>query len=185
MRVLESERLLMKPVEEEDIFELLELRWDSVVTEQIVHDPISPAQQLQWFRSQTDRDLALCVFEKQGAERRLIGINGVYNINPRHQLGVWRVRFWPEIQGKGYAVESSRMMFDYAFNTLNLRRITSTSFADNPPAMRLLERMGSKREGLLRQHLYSNGKFRDVVTYGLLKEEFFEACRKLDEKKKK
>lgn len=183
MRIMESKRLLLKPVEEEDIQELLELRWDAVVMEHLVHEPISPARQLAWFRSLTDRDLALSVFEKRESERRLIGINGVYNINPRHQLGVWRTRFWPEIQGKGYAVESSRLMLDYAFSTLNLRRITSTSFADNPPVIRLLERLGSRKEGLFRQHFYSNGQFRDVVSYGLLKEEYFEACRKLDAEK--
>jgi RimJ/RimL family protein N-acetyltransferase len=178
MRVLESERLLLKPVEEEDILQLLELRWDADVMEHLVHDPISPSKQRAWFQSLSDRDLALSIFAKEGGTRRIIGTMGLYNINPRHQLATWRIRFNPEVQGKGFGYEASSMMLEYGFNTLNLHRIVSTSFADNAAIIRLLEKLGCRNEGLFRQHFYSHGRFRDVVTFGLLKDDFFSAREK-------
>ena len=41
MRVLESDRIVLKPIEEEDLPLLLELRWDETLTDYLIHNPIS------------------------------------------------------------------------------------------------------------------------------------------------
>ena len=48
MRILESERLILKPVEPEDLNFLMEQRWDADLTDYIIHNPISTYTQQKW-----------------------------------------------------------------------------------------------------------------------------------------
>ncbi len=184
MRYLESERLLIKPIEEEDIYQLLELRWDKDIMQYSLHEPISRKDQLEWYKSLTKRDLALSIFLKERDSRSLVGTIGLFNISMRHQRAEIRPRLSLEYQGMGIAHEASRMILTYGFNVLNLQRVDATQFRENIAAVKFVQRLGFKKEGLLRRHFYQNGKFRDVGLVGLLKEEFFEAVEKLDREKK-
>lgn len=175
MRVLESDRLLLRPIEEQDLQELLELRWNAEVMRHLVHEPISPARQFAWFKSLSDRDVPLTILLKEGKARRLIGTVGLYNIDPRHQLATWRLRISGDVQGQGLGYESTSMTLDYGFSTLNLHRVVSTSFAENTAIIRLSEKLGFRNEGLFRRHFYNQGEFRDVISFGLLKEDFYAA----------
>jgi RimJ/RimL family protein N-acetyltransferase len=177
MRYLESERLLIKPIEEEDIYQLLEFRWDKDIMKYLVHEPISKQKQLAWFKSLSEKDLALSIFlkDKDKEKNELIGTIGLYNINRIHRLATWRIRLSPVVQGKGIGYEASYLVLEYAFSTLNLHKLQSTSFADNTAIIKLLHKLGCKEEGLLRSHYYKDGKYRDVVVFGLLKSDFLGA----------
>ncbi len=59
MRVLESDRLLIKPVEEDDLAYLLDLRWDADIMGYLIHDPISMENQENWFRNLKKNRLAV------------------------------------------------------------------------------------------------------------------------------
>ena len=179
MRYLESERLLIKPIEEEDIYQLLEFRWDKDIMRYTIHEPISKMDQLEWYKSLTKKDLALSVFFKEGNKRILTGTIGLFDINMRHQRASIRMRLSLEYQGKGIGGEASRMLFTYGFNTLNLQRINGLQFRENIASVKFLKRLGFKEEGILRRYFYHNGTFRDVSSIGLLKEDFFEAVEKL------
>lgn len=172
MRILESDRLILKSIEIQDLDYLLKLRWDKDVMEYLIHQPISSIDQLDWFKSLKKTDLALSIFIKTESSPILIGTTGVYEINQRHQRGIWRIRIDSQYQGKGYAREASSMMLDYAFNTLNLQKIISDSFPENSAVVKLLNSVGSKEEGRLRNHYFHKGKFMDVIQFGLLRDEF-------------
>jgi len=183
MRYLESERLLLKPVEEDDIYKLLEIRWDKDVMEYSLHEPISKQEQLEWYKSLSMKDLVLSVFFK-GNDLKLIGTIGLYEINMRHQRAVFRMRLDKSCQGKGIGYEAGRMLMEYGFNVLNLQKIVGYQFSENKAAVTFCQRLGFKEEGLLRQHYYQHGKFRNVSYVGLLKEDFFKAIEEIDKKKK-
>lgn len=172
MRYLESDRLLLKPVEEADIAALLELRWDKSIMQYLVHDPIGMKQQKEWFQGLGAKNLALSIFLKSGEDAELIGTIGLYEINMRHQRAIWRLRLTPRVQGKGIGFEATRMLLEYGFYTLNLHKICSDSFSDNAAIVKLSKKLGFTDEGLLRKHYYHEGEFRDVIFFGILKEDF-------------
>jgi diamine N-acetyltransferase len=177
MRFLESERLLLKPIEEEDLLDLLELRWDKNM-QYLMHDPISKNKQKEWYRGLSNTDIPLTIWLKSSNEQKFIGTIGLYGINWRHQLATWRIRLSPSVWGMGMAYESSCLLIEYAFNTLNLRKLCSTSFSENKAVVSLLHKLGGKEEGLLRQHFYLNGEYRDVITWGILKSDFLMMLKK-------
>ena len=176
MRVLESERLILKPVEPEDLPYLMEQRWDADLTDYIIHNPISSYNQQQWYEKICrNGDVALSIFYKEKTDEKpvLLGAVGLYDINQRHQRATWKtLRIPKQYQGLGLGFEASAMLIEYGFNTLNLNKITSDVFPDNKGIISLLERMGFKKEGRLKQHYFHQGKFKDVSIYSMLRDDF-------------
>lgn len=71
-------------------------------------------------------------------------------------------------QGKGYATDAVRTMLAFAFGPLGLRRVTAAIGPENPASMRVAERAGFQREGVLRDHVFTNGTWRDSVLFSVL-----------------
>lgn len=172
MRILETQRLILKPIEVEDLKFLLNLRWEQEVMNYLIHDPISFKNQTDWFNNLKKTDLALSIFIKEDNELKIIGTIGLYEMNARHQRAIWRIRLDPTHQGKGYATEAINLILDYGFNTLNLNKIISDSFADNAAIVNLTLKLGFKQEGLLVGHYFHKGEFRDAIQFGLLRKDF-------------
>jgi [ribosomal protein S5]-alanine N-acetyltransferase len=76
--------------------------------------------------------------------------------------------FW----GKGIATAVGNAMVDYAFLNLPFLRLQAGVFAWNPPSMRVLEKLGFVREGVLKHSAYKDGQLIDRAMYALTKEEY-------------
>ena len=73
---------------------------------------------------------------------------------------------------EGYVDEALRMLFEFAFNFLNLHRIESDCAVFNLESIRILEKLGMVREGKKRQFLPINNRWMDSYMYALLSEDF-------------
>ncbi len=78
----------------------------------------------------------------------------------------------PEFQGNGYAVEALRALFDYVFITLKKHRIFGSVDPRNASSIRLLERVGMRKEGHMVKSLWFRGEWVDDVIYAMLEEEW-------------
>ena len=74
--------------------------------------------------------------------------------------------------GKGYGLEATQLGLGYAFNELNLHRVTITIFDYNERSMALAKKAGFQREGVSRERLQRDGARRDMLWYGLLRHEW-------------
>jgi RimJ/RimL family protein N-acetyltransferase len=72
--------------------------------------------------------------------------------------------------GKGYGTETTVLMVRYAFETLNLNRVWLHVFEYNQRGLRTYDKIGFKREGVLRQDHYQNGRYWDTITIILRQE---------------
>jgi len=99
----------------------------------------------------------------------LVGIVSLHQIDRdgrRAELGYWiGVPWW----GRGYATEAARAVVRYGFDELGLHKIHAHYLARNPASGRVLERIGMRREGLLREEVCKWGRFEDVVLCGVLR----------------
>ena len=68
----------------------------------------------------------------------------------------------------GYASDAASTMIDFGFETLGLHRITAAIGPINKRSISLVERIGFRYEGLLRDHVFTNGAWRDSELYSLL-----------------
>ena len=78
------------------------------------------------------------------------------------EVGYWlSERHW----GNGIATEALMLVTEYAFTHLNMLRLFALPFADNEPSVRVLEKAGYIREGVLRSSSVKFGKPRDQLLY--------------------
>lgn len=83
----------------------------------------------------------------------------------RHaELGYWIV---PEEHGNGYATEAADLCLEYAFDELGLHRVWARTHENNEPSIRVLEKLGFEREGVMRDH-YHRADYGDEYRFGLL-----------------
>lgn len=74
--------------------------------------------------------------------------------------------------GKGLGRETLSAIIAYCFAELDMNRIGAEVWAFNERSRRMLESLGFKREGTVRQYICKNGAFADEYQYGLLREEW-------------
>jgi RimJ/RimL family protein N-acetyltransferase len=82
-----------------------------------------------------------------------------------------------EFQGKGYAKAAVRLVLKYYFEELRYQKVNVEIHEDNLGSIKLHESLGYQLEGKLRRLHYHEGKYIDVLQYGLTKEEFEEKER--------
>ncbi len=78
----------------------------------------------------------------------------------------------PEHWRQGYLAEALPALIDHAFGAMQLSRLEADIDPDNTASARVLERLGFRREGLLRERWLVNGAPSDSAMYGLLRAEW-------------
>ena len=134
--------------------------------------PLEEEKTRVWFEINKDRtDRYDAVIE---ADEIPCGLIGLLNIDCKNNKAEYYVSMGEvSFKGQGVATEASRLLLDYAFISLNLKRVYLFTEADNVPAQKLFEKVGFVREGVIHNDLYSRGKYVDRIAYGICKEDFY------------
>lgn len=74
--------------------------------------------------------------------------------------------------GTGIGQEVTRLIVEYAFNRLDLRRIGLVVFEEHRSAVCCYEKVGFKIEGCLREQMYQDGQYKNHLYMGLLRSEY-------------
>lgn len=94
----------------------------------------------------------------------------IINVNDRQgELGFGVApRFWKQ----GYGSEITAAILEAGFSQLKLHRISGQCSAENKDSMRVMQKAGMAREGLLREVSFARGKWWSTVIYGVLAHEY-------------
>lgn len=80
--------------------------------------------------------------------------------------------FHPDFHGKGYATEACEAVLAMAFETYDLHRVYSECDVLNPPAFKLMERLGMRREAHFLENMWFKGQWSDSYIYAILADEW-------------
>jgi len=78
----------------------------------------------------------------------------------------------PDERCKGYATEAASIIVDYLFLADNVVRVQADTSTENKASQRVLEKVGFQKEGIIRKHFFSTGKWRDSFLYSILRDEW-------------
>jgi len=81
------------------------------------------------------------------------------------EIGYW-IR--SDLAGRGLATEAARAVCDFGFDEARLHRIELRAWVENPASIRIAEKLGFTREGLLREASWAQAGYQDMYIYGLL-----------------
>lgn len=73
---------------------------------------------------------------------------------------------------KGYGKEAICLLQSFVFHEMNLHRLELEVYEFNDKALRCYERCGFREEGRLREKIYKNGKYWDLIQMGILRSEY-------------
>lgn len=132
---------------------------------------IYPAGQKKWYENLVS-DPNRIVFVIETNDCRPVGIIGLDKLDRRNQEAEAGPGLLdPAERGQGYIEEAIELLLNYAFEELNLHRVYGACFPFNR-VIGLLKMFGFEQEGVLRQAVFTQGKFYDKVILGLLREEW-------------
>lgn len=168
---LDGGPVTLHPVEESDVECLARTVNDPEVRQGLsVSRPRTPEDQREFrLDPENDRDGTSFLVRADG-ER--VGVVDLVDVNPRFGSAEVGSLFDPEAWGNGYATATVERVVDYAFTERRLNRVYARVFAFNEGSARVLEKVGFKRESVLRESAYLDGEYVDVHWYGLLENEW-------------
>lgn len=174
--MLRGEKVLLRPVKRSDIEYFLKWFNDPEVIQYIgLYLPMTEMAEGKFIEGLgSDRTHAMFVIEAiDGDTGKPIGSTDLGNISARdHSAGFGIAIGDKDYWSKGYGTEAARLLIKYGFEQLNLHRINSSALAFNERSLKLHLKLGFKEEGRQRDGIFKNGKFHDLVGFGLLRAEW-------------
>lgn len=148
---IRTERLELRPVRDDDVDRILEYRNLPAVTRWLLRTKVDPASfRVAWRRAAEDPNDHSMAVALDGLVIGTVSLDvvdgmGQPGMPPRTEADVGYI-FDPAYGGLGYATEAVTAMVAHAFDRLSVRRITAGCFADNLASVRILEKVGMRRE---------------------------------------
>ncbi|MBD8048864.1 MAG: GNAT family N-acetyltransferase [Clostridium argentinense] len=136
--------------------------------------PYTYEDELKWFEDQSaNKDLYNFAIETL-EDKKYIGGCGINNIDWKNSVVTVGIFIGDkDYQGKGYGTDAMKVLMNFIFEEMNINKIKLNVYAFNERAIKSYEKCGFKKEGLLRQEIFRQGKYNDEVVMGILREEYY------------
>jgi diamine N-acetyltransferase len=106
-------------------------------------------------------------------ELRPIGLTNLRDVGGPHRTAEFGIMIAePELRGRGYGTEATRLVLEYGFRTLGLHNVLLDTTADNVAALRCYANAGFREIGRRRQACWRDGQLLDVVFMDCLSDDF-------------
>jgi ribosomal-protein-alanine N-acetyltransferase len=169
---LVTARLVLGPHREDDLERLH--RWENdeeivAMSEDEFHEaPLDEIRErlARWSRPMESAARFAVRLVESGAYIGYVNLGEIERAQGRCKLGyvIGEKALW----GRGYATEAVRAVVAHAFGPLGLHRIQAGAYATNAASIRVLEKVGFRREGVLRAHVRRGDAFIDEILFGIL-----------------
>jgi len=175
--MLKGERITLGPVKKEYIESYLKWFNDPEITQNLnMFRPFTRMMEEDWIENLKNRDdtivFAIIIPDENNVEK-LIGNCGIHAIDWKNRVAEVGITIGEkEYQSKGYGTEAMEVLLEYGFKTVNLNRIQLRVYEFNSRAINSYNKIGFIEEGRMRQAIFINGDYHDVIFMSILQEEW-------------
>ncbi len=166
-----GKKTYLRGLEEQDLVNLQKWLCDSEITKLLYQgeQPINLDHIKQEFQSKTNTNNEIVFAIMSKSNNKHIGWAGIYEINwisrnAEVRFFIGDKKYWR----KGLATDTVSLLIDYAFNKLNLHRIHGGANIENKGSVKVFKKLKFKQEGIIKEGHFRNGKYYDLVTFGLI-----------------
>ena len=171
---LESERLYLRPLSEDDAPVLHQMAKDEEIRYMTGTKSQFSLKQIKThiskIKSDSSRyDFAVCLKDTD----QMIGDLSILDIDLDNKKAGFRISLTSvSLTGKGYGSEAIKTVLLFVFNQLHLNRLQLEVYSHNLRGIRTYEKLGFVQEGVLRQSLYIHDTYSDEIIMAILKSDF-------------
>ncbi len=135
--------------------------------------PVTLNEELRWFEALSAfRDSYRFAIET-AADSNYIGDCGINSIDWKNSIASVAIFIGNSAcRGKGYGTEAMKLLVDFAFRQVNINKIRLNVYSFNVGAIKSYEKCGFKIEGVLRQELFREGSYHDIIAMGILRKDY-------------
>ena len=175
---LRTERLLLRPLTDDDFDDLYAFQSDPDVTRYVSYD----TRDRDGMRTALESKKRDTVVSKAGdrlslgvtvpPDRTVIGEMNLFLQDTANRMAEIGYVFHPAHQGRGYALEAAREMLRVGFEDLRMHRMTAQCDARNTASWKLMEKLGMRREAHFVRNEIFKGEWVDLLVYAMLEDEW-------------
>lgn len=172
-------RIYLRAFEPED-YKLISLwRQDEDILHRLSgnHYFVSTEREKQWVLDKALNDarniyLAICMKD----DHNMAGYTSINNIDLRNLKAEWGGTIIGDKQmwGKGIATEAAKMMLHYIFNQYPIHKCYGQCLEEHTVTIKMLLNLGFTQEGMKRDDVFKNGKFKSILQFSMLRDEYLE-----------
>lgn len=166
-------RVLLRPIVADDAASMLaDLVDDEGRRLTGTHGTFTPDHVHRWAASRADTDDRIDLAVVDRATGRWLGEVVVMDWNPDNRSCGFRIALTARSRNRGFGTEATRLIVDYVFDEIDdppVNRIDLEVYAFNPRAISVYERVGFRREGVLRQALRWDGEYVDAILMSIVR----------------
>lgn len=174
---IHSNRLLLRPITIDDCKALFKYRSDNITNQYQGWVPKYLEEVYDFVNNKISPDLnrvnswyQLAIVRKE--DNAFIGDIGLHFVDQEAKQVEIGITLDKNYHGKGYATEAIEKVIDYLFEKLNKHRVIASVDPGNVQSIRLLERLGFRKEAHFKKSIFYNGEWVDDVIYATLQEEW-------------
>ncbi|MFB6318623.1 GNAT family N-acetyltransferase [Saccharicrinis sp. FJH54] len=173
---LESQRLLLRPVTPDDKEDLFEYRRDKETNKyqgwipETIGDVENFIGRLSTQINVPQSWFQFAIIEKTSS--KIVGDLGIHFMDVENKQAEIGCTLHKNFHNRGYATESVNLVIDYLFNDLNKHRIITSIDPDNINSVRLVERIGFRKEAHFVKSLWLNGVWLDDMIYAMIESDW-------------
>lgn len=170
--VLETERLILRAIREEDKDDLFAIRSDADMM-RYVPRPIAKTVEdvlplIAMIQAAVVSDEGMnWVINLKGSDK-LIGLVGYVHFTKPHHRGEVGYILHSDYQNKGIMREALAVVLDYGFNVMKLHSIEAIINPANDASIKVVEKSGFIKEAHFKDYLFHNDRFVDALVYSLI-----------------
>lgn len=136
--------------------------------------PVSATEQDRWFESvmQDQRNRRFVIETPDDGKVGIYVLSGIDWKNRTADVGIKLADV--RNRKKGVGTDATMAVMRYAFDELNLNRLTVTWLEDNIASQKMHMKCGYRKEGCIRSCIYKSGQYKDLIVGGILKTEYYQ-----------
>ncbi|MDD2674730.1 MAG: GNAT family N-acetyltransferase [Flavobacterium sp.] len=169
---LETERLLLRRVDANDINEIFALRSNpetmKYIPRPLVKTDEDALEHIAMIDSKIDSNEGINWAITLKDNPKLIGVIGHYRIKPENYRAELGYMLLPEYHGKGIVSEAVKEVVKYGFQMMKLNSLEAIIDPENHASAKVLEKNGFVKEAHLKEYEFYEGRFLDTVIYSIL-----------------
>lgn len=170
--ILETERLLLRRIDANDVNEIFALRSNPETMKYIPRPLVKTNEDALEHIAMIDAKIENNEGINWGIvlknDPKIIGIIGHYRIKPENFRAEIGYMLLPEFNGKGIISEAVKEVVNYGFNVMKLHSIEAIIDPENLGSEKVLQKSGFVKEAHLKENEFYEGRFLDTVIYSLL-----------------